>query len=123
MSSLKVDDIIEISGKTEEQRGICYDNITTYLCHLHSEVSEIFEELKNGHSVDDIYYTSSGGNRLDIQSIDDAHSAIDIKECGVPSELADVVILACTIAYRYNIDLSDAINRKLLYNRIRPRRR
>lgn len=121
MSSLKIDDIIKISGETEKQRGIHYDTVPTYLCHLHSEVSEIFEELKHGHTVDDIYFRSGDGHKLDIKSIDDVHCAIDVKECGVPTELADVVILACTIAYRYNIDLADAINRKLMYNRIRPR--
>lgn len=120
MSSLKIDDIINISGETEESRGIKYDDIQTYLCHLHSEVSEIFEELKHSHTVDEIYYEGSDGGR--INQLSDAYDLVDVKEKGVPCELADVVILACTIAHRFDIDLSDAINRKLMYNRVRPRR-
>lgn len=120
MSSLKIDDIINISGQTEESRGIEHDDIQTYLCHLHSEVSEIFEELKHGHTVDEVYYEGPDGGELD--KLSDAYHLVDVKEKGVPCELADVVILACTIAHRYNIDLSDAINRKLMYNRVRPRR-
>ena len=69
------------------------------------EVSEAHEELRKGHSMDDVYYTrTNSGNKPE----------------GIPSELADSVIRVFDLATEAGIDISDAIREKLSYNAERP---
>lgn len=75
---------------------------------LHSEVSEFFEEVRKGSRPDENYYTTdSNGNT---------------KPEGIPSELADVIIRALDTAYRWGIDIDDAVAEKLAYNATRGHR-
>lgn len=69
-----------------------------------SEVTEAFEELRKGLPPT-LVYMSGGG----------------VKPEGVPIELADVVIRVFNLAEAEGIDLSEAINLKMAYNRTRER--
>lgn len=69
---------------------------------LHSEASEILEELRDGRRLTEVYYREDG------------------KPCGIPSELADLVIRCAHFAGRYNIDLTQAIREKSDFNETRP---
>lgn len=68
---------------------------------IHSEASEALEDYRNGHGMTEIYYE---GN----------------KPCGIPTELADVVIRIFNVCGRYGIDLESAIIEKMTYNATRP---
>lgn len=69
------------------------------------EVSEAHEELRKGHSMDDVYYTRTEyGNKPE----------------GIPSELADIVIRVFDLAGEVGIDIADSIREKLTYNAERP---
>lgn len=46
----------------------------------------------------------------------------DYKPCGIPSELADIVIRVFDACGRYEIDLERAISEKMAYNATRPQR-
>lgn len=72
---------------------------------FHSEVSELFEEYRNGHEINEVYY------RPDKKGID--------KPEGIPVELADIVIRVMHFAEYHNIDLDKAIQIKDKYNRTR----
>lgn len=74
------------------------------LCLVHSEVSEALEEYRIGRKVAESYYDDRG------------------KPCGVPSELADIVIRVADIAGLYGIDLQNAVEEKMVYNATRPQR-
>lgn len=93
--------IMESAVKSAERRGILYDNISDYLCHIHSEISEIYEEVRDGNPPHEVYG--------DVEGV----------EHGIPVELADVIILCLTFASHFNIDIESAIVRKLHYNEIR----
>jgi NTP pyrophosphatase (non-canonical NTP hydrolase) len=67
-----------------------------------SEVAEAFEEVRNGRAMTETYYTENG------------------KMCGVPSELADVVIRIIDMCEYYGIDLEQAILEKHAFNKTRP---
>lgn len=67
-----------------------------------SEVSEAFEEIRNGHAMTETYYSEGG------------------KMEGVPSELADVVIRVMDLCEYYGIDLESAIAEKHNFNKTRP---
>lgn len=74
---------------------------------LHSEVSELFEEIRDGADTNrNRYHVDDNGN---------------LKPEGIPSELADVIIRALDTAYRWGIDIDDAVAEKLAYNATRGR--
>ena len=71
---------------------------------MHSELSEVIEEFRNG----------VGG----INSV----RVIEGKPEGIPIEFADLVIRLATVCERYNIDIEEALYRKITYNKTRPHR-
>ncbi len=70
---------------------------------MHSELSEAFEEHRAGHAVDEIYEK-------------------DGKPEGIPVELADTVIRIADFCGLHGIDLQQAIDIKLEYNKTRTYR-
>ena len=75
------------------------------ICALfHSEISEAFEEHRNGHSLTEIYYEEGG------------------KPCGFPVEIADLLIRAADYCEHKHIPVIQALCEKLEYNRTRPYR-
>lgn len=77
-----------------------YQSVRERLAHLHSEVSEAYECVREDALT--------------------AHVTAYGKPTGLPSELADVVILAAEIAAHLEIDLDAAVEAKMAYNDVRP---
>ncbi|WP_223836418.1 nucleoside triphosphate pyrophosphohydrolase family protein [Paenibacillus oceani] len=70
---------------------------------MHSELSEALEDHRNGRGLTEIYYEGE-------------------KPCGIPTELADVVIRIFDTCGHLGIDLEAAIRDKMAYNATRERR-
>ncbi len=69
--------------------------------NFHAEISEAWEEYRNGKGMNEVYYVNN-------------------KPEGVPIELADLVIRVLDTCAAYNIDLESAIALKMEYNNTRP---
>ena len=103
-SNLTLDYIAERAYDTARAKG-WHENADTFgdvTALIHSEVSEAFEEYRNGHEDSEIYLGDNG------------------KPEGIPIEFADIIIRVCHFSKRHNIDLNTAIEQKLNWNVTRP---
>lgn len=108
--SLTIAELVRQSYDTAEAHGwhALGASPVERFCLMHSEISEALEDYRSGRAVDHIYCEPS------VVSIGAA------KPCGVPIELADVVIRIADFCGCYDIDLNEAIRIKQAYNETRP---
>ena len=77
-------------------------NFSEVIALMHTELSEAYEEYRNKKWYNETYYEENG------------------KPCGIPSELADVVIRVFDFCGGMDIDLEKIILEKMEYNETRP---
>ncbi|PWV90230.1 hypothetical protein DFQ01_1446 [Paenibacillus cellulosilyticus] len=100
-----ISDLVKAAHQTAVDKGWYEEPISfgDSIALIHSELSEALEEYRNGHGIKEVYTEG-------------------VKPCGVPVELADVVIRVFDICGHFKIDLENVIAMKTAYNQSRPRR-
>lgn len=91
---------------------------------IHSEASEALEDYRIGHSPTNTWYEKNGAASV-LKVVGRPGCTQEDptwKPCGIPSELADIVIRVFDACGRYGIDLEKAITEKMAYNATRPTR-
>jgi NTP pyrophosphatase (non-canonical NTP hydrolase) len=92
------------------------------LCH--SELSEALEDYRNGKLPDETFYECKSPEQCEHYTSNGKCTAertcLYKKPCGIPSELADVVIRIMDMCEHYGIDLDDTIEDKHFFNISRP---
>jgi hypothetical protein len=96
---------------------------TARLSLITTEVAEAIEELRNGHAVDETWYTGAAGDQSapDVHLLETDPRGLPRKPEGVPSEVADVVVRSFDFADEAKFDLAEILDRKLAYNASRPK--
>ncbi|MFF2531541.1 hypothetical protein ACFVS2_21775 [Brevibacillus sp. NPDC058079] len=86
---------------------------------IHSEASEALEDYRANKKPTEVWYEKK--DELGIVFGENQLTA-DWKPCGIPSEMADIVIRVMDVCGWYGIDLEQAIVEKMTYNASRPQR-
>lgn len=79
--------------------------VSEQFANFHAEISEAWEEYRNGHGMNEVYY-NPGSNKPE----------------GIPIELADCIIRILDTCEAYNIDIEAVIKFKMDYNTTRSYR-
>jgi len=98
---------------------------------IHSEVSEALEDFRDGKLPKEVTYVEKHviGRSNDGKDItQEVHftamyaegSGKPRKPCGIPSELADIIIRTLHVAGKHDIDIEQAVREKMLHNESRP---
>lgn len=74
------------------------------VANLHSEISEGWEEIRNGRGITEVYHSDGG------------------KPEGFGVELADLIIRILHITAHFGIDIDKLVNDKMVYNETREYR-
>lgn len=112
-----INELVKAAHENAKAKG-WWDEERTFgeqIALMHSELSEALEEYRAGNKPNEIYVicTCDGGGKVP--------SCRNCKKTeGIPIELADVIIRIFDTCGRYGIDLEEAINIKMAYNRTRP---
>ncbi len=98
-----INDLIKKAHENSKAHGFWNEekNFGDVISLMHTELSEAYEEYRNNRKLDETYYEEDG------------------KPCGIPSELADVVIRIFDFCGGNNIDLEKIILEKMKYNESR----
>jgi hypothetical protein len=99
------------------------------ICALfHTEVSEAYEDFRNNRGLTEIYFELNGVQIDDCEVarqalVDKTDSSVGlVKPCGIPIELADLIIRVLHFCAAEGIDLQAMIEMKMAYNEKRPYR-
>lgn len=102
---MKINELVKAAHQNAIDKG-WYEEPRTFgemIALMHSELSEALEDHRNGHHFKEVWLEGD-------------------KPCGIPTELADVVIRIFDACGYFGIDLETAINEKMAYNATRPQR-
>lgn len=104
-------------GWNDTKRGFGDD------CALfHSEISEAYEDFRDHREPTEIYFEIGGVKCDDSQAGRQAYAEGKGKPCGIPIELADLMIRLMHYAELNGINLDEMIEMKMAYNERRPYR-
>lgn len=108
-------------GLSPRAGGTPTRNFGELLALVHSEVSEALEEYRNGHDYNETYYKGVETG-ADWPGDYPPNSLMSWKPCGIPTELADIILRVLDLCGAYGINIDRALREKHEHNKLRPPR-
>ena len=105
---MHLNDLRDEALRIAREHGFNEATVLEEIALMHSELSEAVEEYRAGNTPEQIWYqTTEGGPDME-------------KPCGIPSEMADVIIRVLHFCGKHEIDIEKAVTDKMKYNDSRP---
>lgn len=115
------------------KNGFTEASVGEDLALIHSEVSEALEDYRNGAEPNETWYedfeylrdiggyiqVDGNGKAIMVPVRSKENWKNTLKPCGIPSELADIVIRVLHFAGKHGIDIDRAVAEKMAYNATR----
>lgn len=121
---MSLNELRDTATRIATQHGFKDATVGEDIALMHSELSEALEDFRHGNAPNAVWYDDFDGHHPDMfRELDgelDLHNPR--KPCGIPSEIADVIIRALHFCGKHNIDIEKAVNEKMVYNDTRPYR-
>lgn len=119
---MKINELVKAAHENAVSKGWLEEDRSfgEIIALMHSELSEALEDFRDGRPINENWYEKKGENGIVVVEI--SQPSPKWKPCGIPSELADVVIRVFDACGRYGIDLEAAIAEKMAFNSTRPQR-
>lgn len=105
---MDLNDWRDLSLQIAVEHGFTEATFMEDICLIMTELAEAAEEFRAGKAPGEVYYEPS------------ADPDKPAKPCGVPSELADVLIRVFHLCGKYGIDIERVTQEKTEYNHYRP---
>jgi NTP pyrophosphatase (non-canonical NTP hydrolase) len=115
----QLDTLVAHGHQIAVEHGFTGATIGEEIALMHSELSEALEEHRAGRLPDAFFYSLKDGRVFDRPE-DAGLDRLDLKPCGIPVELADVLIRVFDFCGKHKIDLARAVREKMIYNDKRP---
>lgn len=104
-STFNLNDLRDLSLDIATRHGFTDATSLEDFALMHTEVAEATEDIRNGKGPNEVWYE-------DKKPVP--------KPCGVPSEIADVIIRGLHYCGKHKIDIAKAVREKMAYNDSRP---
>lgn len=114
--------IMEWAESKGWNQGLSERSFGDWCSLMHTEISEAYEDYRAHRSLGEVYYEFEG-TKIDEKHAGDFLSqnpTAILKPCGIPIEMADLVIRVLHIAAFSGYSLSAMIDMKMAYNATRP---
>jgi len=110
---MTLNELRDLALKIATEKGFEDATIGEDIALIHSEASEALEDHRDGRQPTEIYFE-------EINPPCSWSNAVPDKPCGIPIEMADIIIRVLHFCGKHHIDIDAAFRIKLAYNKSRP---
>ncbi len=139
-----LNDLRDEAHRVAVEHGFNDASIGEDVALIHSEASEALEDHRTGRAPTEVWYEQRTEHRevcqyhetfagvrhlatVEIRVIEHGEPTLKgpngpilLKPCGIPSELADVIMRILHFSGKHGIDIEKAVEEKMAYNKSRP---
>jgi hypothetical protein len=119
---MNLNNLIKDAYEIAKEKGWHDDPVSfpDYIANIHAELSEAWEEWRNNRGLNEVYYTCERDYECGLYEPhginQECMGCSKHKPCGIPFELADVVIRICDMFGELKITEEELSNQYLFYS-------